>query len=167
NPYDNSDVWVAPLMDMYFDLGKDITDKLVLHTITALDVNTTMEQAALIMMSMDTLYNNHENSMVIFNTFKKYCILNDGHLSSDEYSMSRFKIINSQAFAQGGEMIIDFGYLLTGEIKVYDINGVNIFNKIINQKKNFNFSSENLNSGIYLINVITNDGSRTIKVCKY
>ncbi|MCK5777080.1 MAG: hypothetical protein KAH25_12930, partial [Bacteroidales bacterium] len=132
NYYLHSDVWTAPLMDIYFKLGKEATDKLVLHTIRSLGTRTTMEQAALIMMAMDTVYNNHENSMAILNTFKKYCILNDGHLSNDSYSMSRFKIINSKGFAQGGEMKIDFGYLLSGEIKIYDINGVNIFNKKIN-----------------------------------
>jgi hypothetical protein len=165
--YKYSGVWTAPLMDLYGELGKETTDKLVLHTVRAYYSNTTMEQAALIMMSMDSTFNSHKNSMVIFNTFKKYCILNDSHLANDDYTMSRIKIINSKAFAQGGEMKIDFGYLFTGEIKIYDINGVNILNTKIISKKDFSFNSENLNSGIYLINISSNQSSKTVKVCKY
>ena len=167
NYYDNSDIWTSPLMDLYGVLGKETTDKLVMHTVRAYTSNTTMEQAALIMMSMDTTYNNHKNSMTIFNTFKKYCILNDDHLTNDDYKMSQIKIINTNAFARGGEMKIDFGYLFTGEIKIYDINGVNIFTKKINSKKDFFFNSENLNSGIYLINLISDHASKVVKVCKY
>ncbi len=167
NIYANTDIWVAPLMDLYFELGKETTDKLVLHTITALSSNTTMEQAALIMMSMDTVYNSNQNSMSIFNAFKNYCILNDSHLANESFNISSFKIINSDAFSKGGEMRIEFENLFSGEINIYNINGITIFNKKLNLRKNFSFNSEDLNSGIYLINIKGNKDSKTIKLCKY
>ncbi len=167
DPYDYSDVWVAPLMDIYGELGKETTDKLVLHTITALDANTTMEQAALIMMSMDTVYNSNENSMVLFNAFKKYCILNDEHLANEDYEFSDLRVLNSQKFAAGGKMTIIFGKSFNGEITVYSITGKIILSKELQNKKSFSISSENLNSGIYLINIKNKNAIKTIKAYRY
>lgn len=167
NIYQNTDIWVAPLMDLYTDLGKTTTDELVLHTITALESNTTMEQAALIMMKMDTVYNSNVNAMAIFESFKKYCILNDSHLNEEDLIFSSFKVINSQSFANGGELTIEFGYLFSGEINLFNINGNNILNKDLLLRKNFKLSSKYLNSGIYLINIKNSEGSKTIKICKY
>ena len=165
--YRYSGVWTAPLMEMYSELGKETTDKLVLHTISALDRNTTMEQAALIMMSMDTVYNNHQNAFKIFKTFKRYCILDESHLALDDFELSQIKIINSQAFAHGGEMRIDFNGLFNGEIDVYNISGIKIYSEVLNNEIEFRMSSENLNSGIYLINIKSNNSTKTIKVVKY
>jgi hypothetical protein len=154
-------------MDIFFDLGKDKTNILVLSTISALTSNTTMEQAALIMMSMDTVYNEHKNAMTIFNAFKKYCILNDSHLANDNNTFSEFKILNTKAFAEGGEMTLDFGKPFTGEIYVYNIKGLLISKNKIIFKKTFHINSEYLNSGIYLINIKNNNESKIIKICKY
>ena len=167
NIYTNTDIWVAPLMDLYFEIGKETTDKLVLHTITALSSNTTMEQAALIMMSMDTVYNSNQNSMSIFNAFKNYCILNDSHLANDKYEVASFKVINSSAFAKGGEMELEFENIFSGEIKILNINGVTIYSEELNDQSNFKFSSKYINSGIYLVSIKNDEGSKTIKLCKY
>ena len=167
DPYNYSDVWVAPLMDIYGELGKETTDKLVLHTITALDANTTMEQAALIMMSMDTVYNSNKNSMTIFNAFKKYCILNDEHLANEDYEFSNLRILDSQNFTIGGKMTIDFGKLFNGEITIYSISGKIISSEKLQNKKSFSISSEKLNSGIYLINIKNENAINAIKAFKY
>ena len=167
NIYTNTDIWIAPLMDLFISIDKETIDKLVLHTITALSSNTTMEQAALIMMRMDTVYNSNQNSMAIFNAFKKYCILNDSHLANDSYEITSFKVINSSNFAKGGEMSLEFENLFSGEIKILNINGVTIYTEKLNASSDFKFNSQYLNSGIYLVSIKTEKGSKTIKLCKY
>jgi len=167
NIYLHTDIWVAPLMDIFFELGKETADKLVLHTITGLNENTTMQQAALIMMKMDSTYNDHQNAQFIFDTFKNYCILNDSHLSNEDYVNANFRIINSIEFSKGRELTLDFGELFTGEIIIYNINGVIVDKKKLNLRRTFNISSENLVSGLYLINIINLDKTNTFKVSKY
>ncbi|MCK5781232.1 MAG: T9SS type A sorting domain-containing protein [Flavobacteriales bacterium] len=167
NPYDHSDIWIAPLMDLFFSIGKETTDKLVLNTITALDGNTTMEQAALIMLKMDSTNNNHKNSTEIFETFKKYCILNDGHLSNDNIELSSFKIINSKSFANGGELIIDFGKSFTGDIKIYSTVGYIIFQTKVLDSRTLELNSQYFDSGIYLINIQNENTDITSKIIKH
>jgi hypothetical protein len=165
--YEHTDIWVAPLMDLFFEIGKEKTDKLVLHTITGLDRNTSMEQAALIMMKMDSTYNNHENAITIFNAFKKYCILNDSHLADEDFEFSKFKIINSLQFAKGGELTINFGKLFSGEVILFSINGVILKSEKLHLRKNYSLSSENLNTGIYIIKIKGDSNSKAIKVWKH
>ncbi|MEN8138362.1 MAG: T9SS type A sorting domain-containing protein [Bacteroidota bacterium] len=167
NPYQNTDIWVAPLMDLYFEIGKETTDKLVLNTITGLDGNTSMEQAALIMMKIDSLNNDAQNAQTIFNTFKKYCILNDNHLSNENYEYSKIKILNSADFAKGGELTIDFGKLFNGTIAIYNINGTIINQHEIYSKRTYKINSRNLITGIFLIKIDHNGVSKTFKIIKH
>ena len=166
-PYDNSDVWVAPLMEMFFSLGKQTTDKLLFTTIEGYTSNTTMEQAALLFIEADKALNSGVNFQTIFDTFKKYHILNDGHLATDKNELSEMKVINKDSFFKGGTMTIDFGKIFTGNLKLYNLQGIVVVEKRIYKSRSVELNSSNLISGSYIVNILNSSASRNIKVLKY
>lgn len=168
NDYNNikkhTDIWVAPLMDLYFSIGREATDKLVLHSLAGLDANTTMEQAALIMLSMDQVYNSNKYSQEIFETFKKYCILSDENI---EYTNNDYyKVLNSENFTKGSFLTIQFKEIFSGNIKIINMNGNIISSENFKNKYFITVDSKNLINGIFLIKIESDNFVETFKTRK-
>jgi hypothetical protein len=166
NQYSNTDLWVSAMMDIYFDLGKETTDKLMLHTISALSTNTSMHQAAKIFMKMDTVYYSSQNAMKIYKHFEKYCLLKQEDLNLNDEDLLEFKILNSMGFSNGEDVIIEFKVKTVGRIKIYDAIGRTIKSLKFNSNR-VSINSSNLNSGVYIVNVEMLGKSEKFKLIKY
>ena len=164
NNRDHIDIWLAPLMDLYFEIGREETDKLVLHSLVALDANTTMNQAAKIILAMDNIYNFSRYSQQIYKAFNKYCILNEEDLNFE--SIKNYKVLNSENFTRGSFLTLKFNKLSSGNVKIYNLSGQEIESFDYKETYFINIDSKNLNKGIFLVKIQNLLFEDTFKVVK-
>lgn len=73
--YQNAEIWSSALMRIYFKLGKNTTDRLILEFISYLSPNLSMPDAARLVMKADTALFGGINAGVILKTFQETHIL--------------------------------------------------------------------------------------------
>lgn len=61
NKYGDADIWSSVLMEIWADIGREITDKLVIQTLHGLASNMTMPQAAYLFLQADSILYNKEH----------------------------------------------------------------------------------------------------------
>ena len=165
--YDHCGLWTSALMDIYFEIGKETTDKLVLHTITGLDGNTTMKKAATIMIAMDIEYFGGVNVGAISSIFNNYSIIDKTLNINTIHSNVSCKIINTLEFTNGKSAYISLNKKLTGSYSLYSIDGTLVKNiKYIN-KKLIEVNSENIGAGVYVLRFNLNNSVKTFKLIKH
>lgn len=154
NIYEHTDILVAPLMELFLELGKEATDKLVLHTITGLNSNTSMVDVAHIILKTDSIYNDSENTEFIYNTFNKYCILQQDTIPDDDlHTTDNFKITKPYTLIQKGGLYITFNQYFSGKISIYNLKGQLIISENVTHKKKYSINSSILPSNIYILKI--------------
>ena len=169
NYYEHSDLWTSALLDIYFILGKELTDKLVLHTITGLTGNTTMKQAADIMLEMDIQFFNGNNQRTISTVFKDYCLADKvlDNLTSNSTEPILITIQNTIEFAHSGTATVKFNKASTGNYTLYSTKGVIVKYEEYNNSNSIKVNSEYLNGGVYILNITNSNSKKSFMLVKY
>jgi len=153
NKYNNSEVWVAALAEVFDSLGADKTDKLVLCALYNQVSNMTFMQMAANCQQCDSIQNAGANSMIIYNAMNRRGLAHP--LGFKQATVSNWKLLNSEGFANRGEtMIVDFaGAMLSGQAELYDLQGRLIQVKNFEGVAAINIQAGDIKKGLYLLRV--------------
>lgn len=161
------EIFNTAMQNIYTDLGRNVTDELMLEALFYFTDSTNLPSAAYYVLQVDDLINGGANKATICKHFRDKNLL-----SSDCYPTSIanttkesvFNIKNSQGFSAGtGKLSIDFGKQTTAQIQLFDINGRLLLNQQINNS-NFALSPSLYSTGFYILKIQSPRGVQTVKL---
>lgn len=165
----NGEIWSSALMELWSDIGGDITDRILLESMYNYFSDMNMNDAArLFVMADSLLYNGiHMPSICdVFNNrgFSTSC---NNYSAIDELQMDNGIFVKgSFEFLSGGDALIYTNQDKLRLIEVYNGLGQLVNRNSINSKE-FRLSSENLERGNYFIRVyLNNNVQSTIHLVK-
>ncbi|MFZ5553894.1 MAG: T9SS type A sorting domain-containing protein [Bacteroidota bacterium] len=144
NFYQDAEIWSSTLMQIWDDIGRTNTDRILLQSLYSYTSNMTMPQAATLFIQADSLLNGGANYIAICTRFSDRGILNCPLEISEQNNDSPVILFNN-----GLEVIFPSSTL--SEIMIYDITG-----KLVLQKK---YNSDKLiiqlpETGVYIAKVL-------------
>ena len=168
-PHLLGEVFNTAMQNIYTDLGRNVTDELMLEALYYFTDSTNLPSAAYYVLQADDLINNGANKWTICNHFKSKNLLSWDCYPTSTSNISRetlFTVKNSLAFSQGtGNLYIDFGVQKNTNIQLFDINGRLLFNKQQSNEQ-FNLSPSELISGVYFLKLQNKNGTETVKLVR-
>lgn len=158
--YEHTDLWAGSLMEIYFNEGRPVADRVLLQSLYGQASNMSFEHAALEYLQADTLLFWAQHAMDMYNVFHNRGILNIPDISHPEHELVGMKVLNSLGFAQGGMLEI----ILTtpgAEFMLYNATG-QLCKRMAVEGDRLQLSADNLQSGIYFLYVQNQEGGREV-----
>lgn len=167
--YTDADLWTATLMEIWEDLGKEVSDKIILQSLFGYVSNMKMPQAARLIIKADSTLYGGQHYHQIFKRFADRAILqyplgiNESTTNTDDYITIR----NTAAFASQNEAIY-ISVLLPENFTVciFNLNGQKVFEQTFMQRQEAQIKPD-LQAGVYLLNIRTGNRNRTVKIVRY
>lgn len=169
NPYQDCEIWSTTLLDIaeHQSVGHDTLVKLMLNSINLMTEQTTIKQAAQLLLDADSLLNNGAHKLVIGYYFnqRKLGVFPD-NVNELNSLPNWFSIYNSEGFAKG-EGMLQIHSSLSGNftVELIDINGKVILSKT--STENIKISPDNISSGVYYIRIGDEGRNYPYKVIRY
>ncbi len=148
-------LWSSPLLCICDELGKNLSDSLILELLFYQSAEARLPQMAEKLIKIDTLlfYGTHYQAI-------KSCFIKNGILKKDHRDLFKgdftekvnYKILNSSGFAvHEGPLGIKFNRKVDSKLCVYNLNGQRIFSEV-NLRQDLIFLSPGiLKAGLYFI----------------
>lgn len=166
NFWKDGEMWSSTLMQINSDLGRVITDSLVFQALYAQSANMSMIDAAINLIDADTALFNGKYHSIIYKRLQDRGFFPSNDTSTTT-TITEITIANSREFAKGNELQIQLPALGSGNIKLYDANGKLVDDIVFTNQQNFNYSNENIASGLYFIEITAASKSKKTKLIRY
>ena len=166
NLYTDADIWSATLMQIWGDIGRETTDAIMIQAAYGFSEGMTMSQAALLFLQADTLLFNGDNFTPIRQRMYDRGLIPWFVGIEDVNPQSNFfEVYNTAGFASN-----------SGTVKVL-VNGsfnFNLYNSVGQMVRSesvsngrLNLSSDGLNAGVYILELISENHRKTVKLVKH
>jgi hypothetical protein len=156
--YNNAEIWVAALAEIYGELGADITDRLVISGMYHQVANMTFEQMCRSIMLSDSLLNDGENTELLSYYFEKRGFLSATNISGTV--PDQWKVINSYGFSKGETLEINFGTeQLSGLVQLIDAQGRVLAEDRLEDRNYYRLSGAEIKKGLYILRIKTPAGA--------
>ncbi len=174
NIYYNAEIWSSTLMDLYFKIGADNTDKLAIEIMHYNMPNTTLTQAAINLFTADTAIFNGHYSCDIFEVLEARKFITgtcQDYISGiKNYNQNEDGVLlnNTLGFTNNsGNLSIEIKEddFKNGIYSIIDLNGAIILSDEFNDTY-LDLTDIELSSGIYFLEVETNNNLYSFKILK-
>ncbi|MBL4624532.1 MAG: T9SS type A sorting domain-containing protein, partial [Flavobacteriales bacterium] len=168
NLYTDTDIWSSTIMQIWEDLGRDVTDQLLIESAYSYASGMTMPGAAALFYQADVDLNAGINFWSICNRFQARGLMGMCPNSINEHTISlNSKLVNSQSFAEGtGDAVIQLNRLEKVTMTIYRVNG-QLIRSTTHNSSELSISPAQFKSGLYLIEIAGESGSETFKLVRY
>ena len=166
NLYTDADIWSATLMQIWGDIGREATDAIMIQAAYGFSEGMTMSQAALLFLQADTLLFNGDNFTPIRQRmFDRGLIPWFVGIEDVNPQAAFFEVYNTAGFTSN-----------TGSVRVianesYDLNLYNAVGQLVRSESVSNgrltLSSDGLNAGVYILELVSENHRETIKLVKH
>jgi hypothetical protein len=166
NIYSDADIWSATLMQLWGDIGRDVTDAIMLQAAYSFSENMTMPQAALLFLQADTLlFNGAHFTPIRQRMFDRGLLPWNVGIDEPTNVASAYSVSGTGLFAAGNGVVSISGpneFLVT----VFDAAGRMVLSSSVNNGQ-FSVSPDGFRSGIYLFELRSQKGVETLKVVRH
>ncbi len=159
--YDNGGIWSSALFSLNADLGREVTDSLIIQTHYSYAANILMSDAAQLLIDADTLLFNGEHSCSIYNRLVEHGLIAQPNGCTSGISESNFTDIKFLQYGNSFTVISNSNSKVT--LQILSITGSQIAQAITTQQAVFNYQNSNIAAGIYLVAVTGETGSAVFK----
>ncbi len=167
NIYLDGEMWSAVLFALNGDLGRGITDSLIYQTHYSYAQNITMAHAALLLIDADSLLFNGAHYCTIYDRLLQHGFVSQSNNGCWPLAVNSYGETGDFGFTQTGNAFTLFnGDLTPVRIEVLSITGQLIAYIGPNGDAVFNYDNSKIASGVYLVNVVSANGSATFKWVK-
>jgi len=166
NLYTDADIWSATLMQIWSDIGREATDAIMIQAAYGFSEGMTMPQAALLFLQADTLLFNGDNFIPIRQRmFDRGLIPWFVGIDDVNPQPAFFEVYNTAGFSSN-----------TGSLRVianesYDFSLYNAVGQLVRSENissgRLNLSSNGLNTGVYILELVSDNQRKTIKLVKH
>lgn len=167
NIYKNAEIWSSVMMQINGDIGREVTDEVLIESLFSYESNITMNDAAcLLLQASQTLYTG-QYSFAVSSWLEQRGFSGCG-IGINERNSTQALLFNTIAFAKGdGDASVRFDQPQTGEILIIDAAGRIVHSEAFFNISELKMSSETLESGIYLMKVTSQNVSGCYKLMKW
>lgn len=152
NKYNDADIWSSVLMEIWEQIGREATDRLLIQANMSYATNMTMPQAALLFLQADELLYNSSHFIPIRDKMVARGLL-PIDIGISPLNKENIRTINSGAFFEGnGALIIQTEKDFNSPIQVYSLEGRLILEKNFYKGK-LELQPWELPKGIYIFKV--------------
>lgn len=166
NLYTDADIWAATLMQIWSDIGREATDAIMMQANYSFSEGMTMPQAALLFIQADTLLFGGANFTPIRQRmFDRGLIPWNVGVADVNPEDEVFRIYNTSGFANGTtavRVVCKESFVAV----LYNALGQEL-RSFPNQSGQLSVSSAGLNSGVYLLELVSKNHRKTIKLLKH
>ncbi len=166
NKWSDGQMWSSTLMQLQDDIAPYTLDSIVFQALYGQAQNTSMPDAAYLLLDADTaLFNGKHTAVISWRLATRGFIpSNDTQEITTEPSI---EVFNSYAFSKGGALNISFQKPEDATLELYDVSGRLIEKTSISNTNQATYSTNNIDSGVYLLKISTSVKSLTIKLLRY
>lgn len=160
--YALGEIWNAAMSAIWTDLGRTVTDKLMLECLHFFNNSTTLPEAAFYIMQSDTLLFGgiHANTLCTHFRNRNLLDINCKPVGLTDYETKKTEQVvfgNTLGFSQGeSDLYIDFPASREWEILVTNIQGQPMLTQKVKGVQRWTLSPDHLRTGMYII-TCTND----------
>ena len=165
NLYTDADIWSATLMQIWGDIGREATDAIMIQAAYSFSEGMTMPQAALLFLQADTLLFGGANFTPIRQRmYDRGLIPWNVGIEDVNAQESTFDVFNSAGFASGtGNLRINSTEKF--QATLYNALGQELSAEKVNSGS-FLLSSVNLKSGVYFLELTSENHRKTVKLVR-
>ena len=164
NIYTNGEMWSAVLFSLNNDLGRGITDSLIIQTHYSYAQNITMAHAALLLIDADSMLFNGAHYCAIYERLLQHGFVSPVSNGCVAPTGITNTTVGNFGFIQNGNsftLINSNGLKL--KIQLLGITGQLLGEPVTSEETAYHYQNSTLASGIYLVNVISDTGTATFK----
>lgn len=166
--YHNGQIWSAVLFSLNGDIGRGATDSLILQAHYSFAQNMSMGDAAILLLDADTILNNGAYACPILNRLLEHTFISHDAAAARCATVG-IETHNNNAFAfyqNGNSFILQSDEPGKMRIQILGITGQQVVPVIEENHSIYSYQNPNLPSGIYLVNVLSDNSSGTFKWIK-
>lgn len=166
--YAVGEIWNSAMSSIWADLGRTVTDKLMLESLHFFANNTNLPEAAMYVLQADTLLFGGIHTTTICAKFQQRNILSANCMPvavKDVEASPNIRIRNTVGFAKKeGNISIDFAKPSTGKCLMTNILGNTVWSQTFDNTTTQIISPTDLQPGLYVLQVFTQYGKKTFKL---
>ena len=164
NIYANGEMWSAVLFSLNGDLGRETTDSIIIQTHYSYAQNITMAQAAILLIDADSLLFNGAHYCSIYERLLEHGFVNVSNNGCSAPAGLQTIVAEDFRFTQtGNSFSLYTSHQSNIRIQLLSITGQQVAPYISVWDNIFTYQNANLATGIYLVNVISDNGTATFK----
>jgi len=168
NLYSDADIWSATLMQIWGDIGREITDADQFQALYSYSANMSMTDAAYLYLQADQLLYGGSHFTPIRDRMVTRGLLPADVGLNEVSAKNSFHLLNSAGFANGNsDAIIELPNITKAEIAVYDLSGKLIFGEKSSAIKQIKIAPQNFKTGLYLLTIHQDGENKTFKLSKF
>lgn len=164
--YTDAELWAGSLMEIWENIGRDTTDKLMIGTLYSLSNFIKMSDAARIFVQMDSLSSGGRNVWGITSHFIDHGLLPESYrtsISEDKQVKTPLKL-STHLFNSQGLLSVEFDKPTKGNIDLVNMQGKILVSQKINNQTQIHLQNTHYAPGIYFLRINTTDMQETLKI---
>ena len=170
NIYRDADIWSGTMMEIWGDIGRETTDKILLQSLFSYSAGMSMRDAAWLLMQADQQLNNGNNLPAICARLSARGLINEAwcltSVPESQQNETIFNLTNTEGFANGsGSTRLTWLGDLNPTLTLTDVQGRTVANYRPNQGY-LEINSSELSPGVYFLNAISEKGKQSFKLVK-
>lgn len=168
--YSNAEMWSSTLMQIWNDIGREATDKLLLQSLYSYAQNMTMPQAATLFIQADSALNGGANYAAICRRFYDRGFIISCLVGIKEFSnvSKNIQLLNTREFADGsGNLTIQFKENSRAKISIYSVEGKKLFDENYLSAKQIQISGLGFPANVYILQIKTDKELMNTKLVKF
>jgi hypothetical protein len=162
NRWADGEFWAGTLMEIQEELGRAMTDKLMLATLYSFGKNISMSTAAMLFIQADSILNGGANYAVIKSKFVNHGILT-WNVGVEENAP---KLVSAKVYIANENAIVELGKPSSGNITLYDMQGRRLLTQAFGTTSRITLPIDALASGVYLVQVQIQNQTTGLKLVK-
>jgi hypothetical protein len=168
NIYTNAEIWSSSLMQIWEQIGRDTTDKILIQSMYGYAINMPMPDAAKLLLNADSLLYAGRHAAVIINTMTTRGIFgNVTGASSLRNNNNEITLTNSMAFAEDkGALLIKGCENSNLRLKVFSISGTLLYDEEYAPGSERLFGKY-LAQGLFIFQIRTEEKTFCFKIIKF
>ena len=165
--YEHTDLWAGCLMDIYFQSGRGVADRVLLQALYSQAQNMSFNDLALEVLAADSMMYWGQHAMDMYTIFENRGILDIPDIGVDQEQSTQVVVYNSSGFANGESLTVHFD---SRGIKTYALSDMQgrVVRKGQFSMTEWSLSGAGLSTGIYTLSIRCSEGeSNVFRLIRY
>jgi hypothetical protein len=164
NIYAQTDLWAGTLMQIWEDIGRETTDKILMESLYAYSAGLKMNQAAKLFLLADSNLHNGANAIPIITRFcAKNLLTTECSIISVDKKLKNIPNTHPTVYFNANEIVVNTDNNF--DFNLITIDGKGLL-KAKNQSNNNSINISDLPSGVYMLQLTIKDNKSVHKVVK-
>ncbi|MBN8702934.1 MAG: T9SS type A sorting domain-containing protein [Bacteroidetes bacterium] len=162
NIYHDAEIWSSTIMQIWEDIGRETTDRILFESLYNYSSGMTMKDAAILFAQADSLLNGGANAASICKRMYERGLFDICYVAPNDGNF--IHVLNSIGFSDGTGLQVLFADITDAKISLYNTLGKNLYSHNLQAVGSFSLDGRNFAKGIYLLDIETTSQRKVFKL---